>query len=72
MRPIGSAIYDRDLMKMKGYLASNLDRTWQNKRLGLDRGGAAEAPWPASPERARQWLQGPFLDEVLPYGGSSR
>jgi hypothetical protein len=58
---IDSLICGSDLMRSKGYSASNRGRTRLNGRLRLDRGGAAAAlsvsaaaPWPASPERARQ------------------
>jgi hypothetical protein len=40
MSDVSSTIYERDLMKTKGYPSSNLDRTLQNERMGLDRGGS--------------------------------
>jgi hypothetical protein len=57
MSDVSSTIYERDLMKTKGYPSSNLDRTWQNERMGLDRGGAAA-------EEVRWRLWGLFLDAV--------
>jgi hypothetical protein len=76
---VSSVTYARDLMKMKGYPASNRGCTRLNERRRLDRGGVAAAllvgaavPWPTSLERARRWLWGTFLNEVYPYGGGAR
>jgi hypothetical protein len=41
MRAVGSVIYDQDLMKTKGYPASNHGRTRLNGRLRLDQGGGS-------------------------------